>query len=423
MLEYFTRLGDRIEKGWRAFQYSETKFPDLCVSALEADSPIGKVTPADVLTWIRTAPSILPQIDIEARFGSPPVTVYRGPRFYITVLFWIDGSTTIHQHSFSGAFQVLEGTSIHARHRFDADRIVNPRLRLGTLHVDEIEFLRTGDIRTIVSGEAFIHAHFHLDRPTTTLVIRTDEDPGTRPQWDYRPPGIAEDPFFGEGHMNRKVQVTSLLLATERHRAFPAIEELIRHADLLTTFKVLTQVRNHLAGQGTGTLFGSSIDEDRFEAMLGAARQTHGSAIDLFRACLVEALRRGRLMNTRRLVEDVDQRFLLAAVMNLPDRRSVLELIARRNPDTPPSELAADWTDAMLRTVAGGGNVLEVHRVDDLGIRAFELMVEGLALCDVVKTVAGERPNLAPAQIEETVHHARRQFGASVMGPLVADSN
>jgi hypothetical protein len=424
VIDYFRELGDGIETAWQKCQYSEERFPELCATALAENSPIGKVTPTEVLTWVRTAPSILQQIDPEARFGSPPVTVYRAPRFYISVLYWIDGSTTIHQHAFSGAFQVLEGTSIHARHRFTSDRIVNPRLMLGSLEVDEVEFLRTGDIRPIPSGGAFIHAHFHLDRPTTTLVIRTDEDPSARPQWDYTPPGLAVDPFFSEGHMSRKLQVTSLLLATERHKALPAIEEIITHSDMFTSFKVLTLVRNHFAGQGTGTMFGSDIDEERFDGVLKVARTTHGSAVDLFRECLVESQRRGRLMNTRRMVEDVDQRFLLAAVLNLPRREDVMSLIERRHPGGRPSEFAADWTDAMLRTkVAGGGNVLGVHGIDDLGIRAFELMTEGRALGDVTSVVAGERSDLSVDAVRTAVEHARREFGASVFAPLVVASN
>lgn len=424
MVDYFRGLGDGIEAAWQKCQYSEERFPDLCTTALGENSPIGKVTPSEVLAWIRTAPSILQQIDIEARFGSPPVTVYRGPRFYISVLFWIDGSTTIHQHSFSGAFQVLQGTSIHASHRFDADRVVNPRLMLGNLTVDEIEFLREGDIRPIKSGGAFIHAHFHLDRPTVTLVVRTDEDPSTRPQWDYTPPGLAVDPFFVEGHMNRKLQVASLLLATERHRAFPAIEEIITHSDMFTSFKVLTLVRNHLAAQGTGTMFATDIDEERFESLLNVARATHGSAVNLYRECAVESQRRGRLMNTRRLVEDVDQRFLLAAVLNLPRREDVMRLIARRHPQGQAGELAADWADAMIRTkTGGGGNVLGVRGIDDLGVRAFELMTGGMALREITKLTAGERPDLSIDQVTTAVEHARRQFGASVLAPLVADSN
>ena len=422
MLQYFRRLGDAIEADWKRREYDENAFGSLCVSALEHDSPIGKVAPEEVLTWVRTAPSILPQIDIEARFGSPPVTVYRGPRFYISVLFWVDGSTSIHQHSFSGAFQVLEGTSIHIRHRFETDRVVSPRLRLGLLHVDEIELLRTGDVRRIDSGAAFIHAHFHLDRPTTTLVIRTDEDPSTRPQFDYTPPGIGVDPFFAEGHMNRKIQTASLLLATQKSRAFPAIEEMLTCSDLLTTFRVLSAVRNHIGSQGFGALFGSTVDEERFAHMLDVARQAHGSAIDVWSASLTATQQRMRLMNARRSVEDVDQRFLLAAVMNLPNRRDVLKLVESRHPGCRAPELVADWTDGLVRTRVGRSNPIGVN-VDDLGIQAFQLMVDGRSLADVRRCLRGQGTGLSDDELARAVNNVRDQFAASALAPLVADSH
>ena len=115
---------------------------------------------------------------------------------------------------------------------------------------------------------------------------------------------------------------------------------------------------------------------------------------------------------------------LLAAGLNLPNRRSGLELIARSHPDGNPGELAADWADALLRTRIAGtkANVLGVEGIDDLGIRAFELMIEGRSILDAVHAIRHELPDLPEGHIEKIVQHARAQFGASVLAPLVGDS-
>ena len=42
------------------------------------------------------------QMDVEAAFGNPPVTLFAGLRFHIDVYFWLDGTTEIHQHAFAG---------------------------------------------------------------------------------------------------------------------------------------------------------------------------------------------------------------------------------------------------------------------------------------------------------------------------------
>ncbi|MFN2514442.1 MAG: hypothetical protein ABR568_23900, partial [Pyrinomonadaceae bacterium] len=60
---------------------------------------------------MHTAASLPHQYDVEGRFGNPPITLFAGPRFHIDVYYWLDGTTSIHQHSFTGAFQVLLGSS------------------------------------------------------------------------------------------------------------------------------------------------------------------------------------------------------------------------------------------------------------------------------------------------------------------------
>ena len=98
--------------------------------------------------------------------------MYRGRGFYIDVLFWLDGTTNIHQHGFWGAFQVLAGSSVHCRFGFDLAEEINHRLRIGKLRLLETELLGLGAIRKILGGELFIHSLFHLDRPSVSIVIR-----------------------------------------------------------------------------------------------------------------------------------------------------------------------------------------------------------------------------------------------------------
>jgi hypothetical protein len=127
-------------------------------------------------------------------------------------------------------------------------------------------------------------------------------------------------------------------------------------------------------------------------------------------------------MNTRRSIEDVDQRFLLAAVMNLPNRKDVLTLVERRHPGCRPAEMVADWTDGLARTRVGNANPIGL-RVDDLGIQAFQLMVEGRSLAGVRQGLKSQFAALPDEQIADAVKNVRDHFGASVLAPLVADSH
>ena len=52
-------------------------------------------------------------------FGDLPLTLARGNGFSIQLLLWTVGSTAIHTHSFSGAFTVLKGSSLHTLYQME----------------------------------------------------------------------------------------------------------------------------------------------------------------------------------------------------------------------------------------------------------------------------------------------------------------
>src|SRR5256885_198968 len=77
-------------------------------------------------------------------FRQPELVVYDDPRFYIQLLFWLEGTTDIHQHKFSGAFHVLEGSSIHSHFDFENAEPVSAHLRVGHLRMKDTRLLETG---------------------------------------------------------------------------------------------------------------------------------------------------------------------------------------------------------------------------------------------------------------------------------------
>src|SRR5262245_60676181 len=124
-MQIFQELGSTIEDAWRARDYDELAFPDIAARALERRRLHREIDHGDVLRWLLGAPDIPLQEDLAAGFGDPPVSVYRGRRFFIQVIFWLAGSTVIHRHGFSGAFMVLEGSSLHTRYTFTPRRRVS----------------------------------------------------------------------------------------------------------------------------------------------------------------------------------------------------------------------------------------------------------------------------------------------------------
>src|SRR3954451_19216208 len=139
MQALFKELGDTVLARWKRENFSLAKFPDIARAALDARPPARKVKlPALVRDFLLSEDQ---PVQSDSPFGEPELVVYSHPRFYIQLLFWMDGTTAIHQHEFSGAFHVMHGSSIHARYAFEKARRVTPHLHVGNVRMMTIELL------------------------------------------------------------------------------------------------------------------------------------------------------------------------------------------------------------------------------------------------------------------------------------------
>jgi hypothetical protein len=326
---------------------------------------------------VQHSPDLPQQVDLEARFGNPPITLFAGTRFYIDVYFWLDGTTEIHQHAFSGAFQVLLGSSIHVHYRFEEKQEINPYFRLGQVEIDDVKLLARGDIQQIVAGPSYIHSLFHLDRPSATITVRTYGIPTAQPQLSYKKPYVALDPFFKDPATIRKLQTQTLLYSMRHPKTDEFVLELVSDSDFQTAYFVLENAFGHLRGTEITRLFGLTENKDRFDALLDGARSRHGELVDFLPPVFAETDRIMDLIKRRTTITSEEHRFFLALLLNVPDRGHLLNLVANRFPNEDPFETVLDWVDELYRT-----RVLGSTEDNALGIRGFDasyvVVLEGL---------------------------------------------
>ena len=179
---FFKELGRSVLDRWKRVNFSLAKFSGIARAALEERPPAEHV---DLAVFMREFLLNDEQpLQTHSGFGQPELVAYEHPRFYIQILFWLDGTTAIHQHEFSGAFHVMHGSSIHADFEFVNAQSVTSHCRVGDVRMKKIELLETGRTVPIISGRRSIHSLFHLDTPSVTVVVRTQNDPGTGPQFN-----------------------------------------------------------------------------------------------------------------------------------------------------------------------------------------------------------------------------------------------
>ncbi len=331
-MEFFQTLGSLVTRLWKERNYNEEYFPEVASRGLSELPPDQHVTFWDVTKWALTCERLPEQVDLGAKFGQPPLSVYRGRDFRIEVLFWVQGIPAIHQHSFSGAFHVMHGSSLQSLWEFEPSEQVTIRLALGRVSLKKAELLRKGDSRPIIAGHRLIHSTFHLDRPSLTVVVRTLGEIDKLPQYSYLPPTIAYAQDDDIPSVKRRTQLLKMLLISGKRAEF---YEIARHIlgteDAYSVFQFLLST------------FELIEDEDERHNLLLTARLKHPKLIEALRPALLQDERRNKIARIRERVSNSDLQFFLALLLNITDRTTILNLIEERYPSRNSITAIVTW--------------------------------------------------------------------------------
>jgi hypothetical protein len=328
-MQLATQIGRELQARWRAVRNDHRRFPDLAVEVLEEFSPAEKLTAEDFVRGLFTDDVLTIQTDPEAKFGDASITLFRGREFHIAVLFWLDSRTSVHQHGFSGAFQVLSGSSVHARYRFEQTRYLDDHVHLGRMELADLEVLERGDVRPILPGDAYMHALWHLERPSVTFIVRENIRSSAQPQHGYLPPCVEYNPFFIDDVTTTRLQMLHVLQRSKDPLVGEMVEAVGQEGAPLPIVRVAQWARNAPAEFG--------------QRLVEAVRKGDAEYADALDCALGELEREGRISLVRDRVTDTDQRLLLGLLLHCPDRDQILRHVARLRPSADPAELVGGW--------------------------------------------------------------------------------
>ncbi len=402
---FFKELGSKVLEQWKRENFSLGKFPEIARRALEARRPSEHV---DLSAFIQEFLLNDEQpLQTQSGFGQPELVAYDHPRFYIQILFWMDGTTDIHQHEFSGAFHVMSGSSIHAHYEFERAQTVTPHLRVGEVRMKNIELLETGRTVPIVSGQSCIHSLFHLDTPSITVVVRTQNDPGMNPQFNYLPPHMAVDPMFNDTLTMRRKQLLDLLEQIEEPAYSDLVLEMIGDLDFERGFYILQHCMGRLADLGD---WGSA---------LAAFEKKHGVLAAGVAATLDEGVRRDAIKGMRSSISEPEHRFFLALLMNVSTRADLLTLVAQRLPEVPPVETVLRWAQELEEESPFGLVILDACFPETLEIAIEEQSALFLAALRHFMVGGKKSPDELRALSAKQVKELRGIFTVSSLRVLV----
>ena len=405
MNAFFNDLGRQVLAQWKKVNFSLEKFPSIARKALEARPPSKHVALPELMReYLLNDEQPLQSM---SGFGQPELIAYEHPRFYIQLLFWLDGTTDIHQHEFSGAFHVMHGSSIHAHYTFENARSVTPHLRLGDVRMKQIELLETGRTVPIVSGQSCIHSLFHLDSPSVTVVLRTHNDPGTGPQFNYLPPHLAVDPMHADTLTMRRKQLLDVMEQGEDPAYAGLVKEMLGTLDFERGFFILQHSMAALRDRG------------EWHAALKIFRQRHGQLAAGVQATLEEGVRRDLIKNMRSTIAAPEHRFFLALLMNAPTRADLLTLVKRRYPKPTPVETVMRWAQELAVLTEDGVELLDATFPTTLDA---ELEDQPEIFLSALRHFLSGSTRLPPAlrgQPPAVIQELHQAFAASTLGMLV----
>jgi len=398
--KFFAELGQSVYEAWKAQNFSPAVFPELATQILTHRPPAKEV---DVEALVRDFLLDEKQpFQTASGFGQPELVVFDHPRFYIQALFWMDGTTDIHQHMFSGAFHVLQGSSIHSEFGFEQAKTISAHLKIGNLRMRKTELLETGATRPIVSGPGHMHSLFHLDTPSLTVVVRTHTDAGSAPQFTYLPPHLAVDPYLDDTLTMRRKQLLDVLQAMDDPAYAGLVRAMVVDLDFERGFFILQNGFSYLREIG------------EWDETLAVFREKHGPGAKAVEPTLVEILRRDGIAAMRNHITEAEHRFFLALLLNVPTRRDILAMVRQRFGGRPEATILR-WAEELVASSEAGAYLLDAKFPEE--IKAGESEQEELLL-GTFKSMLGRAGAGFAARTKGEQAMLRRALKDSCLGVL-----
>jgi hypothetical protein len=374
VVAYFGILGQQVDQKWTHFGRNPENLSSIAYDVLVETPAPSSLCPEVILELLSRDSSLPKQRKSTDLFGQPPVTMYRSDDIEIQAITWMEGTTSTHQHGFDGAFRVAHGSSLHAQYGFNLDRqLADSHLVTGDLSLRSSEILRTGDVRPIVSGPQFIHALFHLERPSMTVVIRNNTSNLPFPQYDYRLPGLGFDVMHRDDALQMRLRGLHALYRINPDKATETVLDAVKGQDLWSAFRICDEWAFAYGG-------GPVLDD-----LISRLAKREPILEGILPPMYAEELRRARLLARRGMLRESRHRFFLALIVNLPDRRSIEKSIGEYFPEEEPAPFMVDLIEELASPELRGISGLDLKREE---IDAMRSSVSGESLSETLGAVA-----------------------------------
>jgi hypothetical protein len=235
--------------------------------------------------------------------------------------------------------------------------------------------------------------------PSVTVVLRTQTDAGSGPQWTYLPPRLAVDPHWNDTLTQRRKQLLDVLERTGDVGYVELVCAMVEKLDFERGFFVLQNGVRALRDRGA------------WGVALGLFEQRHGSLAEGIGETIREIERRDALVALRSEVEDSEHRFFLALLLNIGSREQILRMIQERF-ECAPEQRVLQWVEELAVESEHEVRILDAAYPEDLETpvpKQLGFFLETLASCirheRDLRKIRGKRrePGMTP-ELRQRLH-------------------
>lgn len=314
--------------------------------------------------------------------------------------FWAHSFATPHSHNWTGAFQIIQGSSLCFQYEFVPRAEIDYGCVTGSLSMVEAMHLPTGGIQCVDAGQTLIHALWQIEQPTVCISIRSHvEDLRTSRSYWY--PGLAIETLPDDAYVNERRKVLDVIAQTRPETYRDHFRTSIRNASLPTVFRLLEH--------------GFQVVRDRSwlrECVLEQEPRL-GPETELVFDAAEECLRTVQFIPLRRKVQASDNRFLLGLMCLCTDRETVFRLVRGRWPDRNPVDVMVDWARAMA--VPSGDEAPLPMAWNDTILALFRMLVEDRSVEQIAR-----RMGVSPGNEEQLRERCEAMRSLRYFRPLFA---
>lgn len=296
MISKFHKLASRVEDLWATAGKEKSSFPEVCFNELsnfEFPHSLEELE-SELALWIQGS-SLPKQLNVYNNFGQPPVTLFNNGKFVVDLYFWMNIDTSIHSHSFAGAFKVLYGQSLHEVFEVKPKKVYAEDVMSTDISRVNTQLLNQGATERILAGNQFNHRVVHLDTPTVTLCIRTIDDKEDT-QWHHFPNGLSIEKRAPEEKVLKNLFYYEYLFNRNPEKGMAFLAEIIESwsiSEMINLYEQMTTDSMGLSEDACGfffetlnSIYGASewyaIYESFYEQLEDHVHAEGDSAVDRF---------------------------------------------------------------------------------------------------------------------------------------------